>query len=39
MLDNNVGSKKISGNQVRKVRSNTRLVLRSILNACNDISV
>ena len=39
MLDNNVGSKKISGNQVRKVRSNTGLVLRSILNACNDISV
>ena len=39
MLDNNVRSKQISGNQVRKVRSNTRLVLRSILNACNDISV
>ena len=39
MLNNNVRSKQISGNQVRKVRSNTRLVLRSILNACNDISV
>ena len=39
MLDNNVRSKQISGNQVRKVRSNTRLVLRSILNACNDVSV
>ena len=39
MLDNNVRSKKISGKQVRKVRSNTRLVLMSILNPCNDISV
>ena len=39
MLDNNVRSKQIGGNQVRKDRSNTRLVLRSILNACNDISV
>ena len=29
----------IRGNQVRKIRSITRLVLRSILNTCNDIPV
>ena len=31
MLDNDVRSKQISGNQVRKTRSINRLVLRSIL--------
>ena len=39
MLDNNVRSKQIREKQVRKIRSTTRLVLRSILNACNDIPV
>ena len=39
MLDNDVRSKQISGNQVRKIRSINRLVLRSILNTCNDIPV
>ena len=39
MLDNNVRSKQIREKQVRKIRSITRLVLRSILNACNDIPV
>ena len=39
MLDNDVRSKQISGNQVRKIRSINRLVLRSILSTCNDIPV
>ena len=39
MLDNNVRSKQIREKQVRKIRSITRLVLRSILNTCNDILV